>query len=115
MYTHTLEPLFRLTGRFLLICFLWRSEYGRLGLGPEAGDAKVPTIVPALADKACVEVACGTAVSFAITTSGLSPLATPGPRSSYFKKNQLTFFMSRKNLHLEWDPDTVGSIYFWLS
>ena len=50
-----------------------RSEYGRLGLGPGTGDAKVPAPVPALADKTCVEVACGTAVSFAVTDSGSSP------------------------------------------
>ncbi len=54
-----------------------RSEYGRLGLGPDTGDAKVPTPVPALADKACVEVACGTTVSFAITQSGRSPRRLP--------------------------------------
>ena len=33
----------------------------------------MPAPVPALADKTCVEVACGTAVSFAVTDSGSSP------------------------------------------
>jgi hypothetical protein len=50
-----------------LVC---RSEYGRLGLGPGTGDAKLPAAVPALSDKTCVEVACGTAVSYAVTESG---------------------------------------------
>lgn len=49
---------------------LGRSDYGRLGLGPGTGDAKVPTAVPALADKTCLEVACGTAVSYAVTDTG---------------------------------------------
>lgn len=52
-----------------------RAEYGRLGLGEantEDGkaDAKVPTVVKALADKKCVDVSCGTAVSFAVTDQG---------------------------------------------
>jgi hypothetical protein len=50
---------------------LSRSEYGRLGLGPKTCDAKVPTLIPTLTNMACVEVACGTTVSFAITESGL--------------------------------------------
>jgi len=48
-----------------------RSEYGRLGL--EEGrkdDATVPTLVPSLSDLNCVEVACGSAVSFAVSDSG---------------------------------------------
>lgn len=49
---------------------LGRHEYGRLGLGPVTGDAEVPTSVPALADKTCLEVACGTTVSYAVTDSG---------------------------------------------
>ena len=49
-----------------------RSEYGRLGLGPGTGDANVPTLVSALAECECVDVACGTTVSFAITQSGSS-------------------------------------------
>ena len=52
-----------------------RVEYGRLGLGDketEGGktDAIVPTLVPKLADKKCVDVSCGTTVSFAITEDG---------------------------------------------
>jgi regulator of chromosome condensation len=53
---------------------MFRSEYGRLGLGAGTGDSKVPAPVPALADKTCVEVACGTAVSYAVTDSGLVSL-----------------------------------------
>ena len=45
-----------------------RSEYGRLGLGPETEVAKVPTLIPGL--DCCVEVACGDTVSMAITASG---------------------------------------------
>jgi len=48
---------------------LGRSEYGRLGLGQDnAVDAKVAMRVEGLTD--CLEVACGTAVSYAITRSG---------------------------------------------
>ena len=52
-----------------------RVEYGRLGLGEketEGGksDAIVPTLIPKLADKKCVGVSCGTAVSFAVTEDG---------------------------------------------
>lgn len=52
-----------------------RVHYGRLGLGDEdteggKSDAKVPTLVPMLADKKCVDVSCGNAVSFAITEDG---------------------------------------------
>ena len=52
-----------------------RVEYGRLGLGDqetEGGrkDAMVPTLVRKLADKKCVDVSCGTAVSFAVTEDG---------------------------------------------
>jgi len=46
-----------------------RSDYGRLGLGTE-GDRKVPTLVPDLADTTCVEVACGSTVSFAVSEDG---------------------------------------------
>lgn len=49
---------------------LGRSEYGRLGLGEGAQDATIPTDVPTLAGKTCVEVACGTAVSYAVTEDG---------------------------------------------
>ena len=52
-----------------------RAEYGRLGLGQsdqsgEHTDAKVPTPVPGLQDKKCVDVSCGTCVSFAVTAEG---------------------------------------------
>ena len=52
-----------------------RVEYGRLGLGDketEGGknDAIIPTLIPKLADKKCVDVSCGTAVSFAVTEDG---------------------------------------------
>ena len=52
-----------------------RVEYGRLGLGDketEGGktDAIVPTLIPKLADKKCIDVSCGTAVSFAVTEDG---------------------------------------------
>ena len=52
-----------------------RVEYGRLGLGDketEGGknDAIIPTLVPKLADIKCVDVSCGTAVSFAVTEDG---------------------------------------------
>ena len=48
---------------------LGRSEYGRLGLGEDsAQEAVVPSILSSLAN--CVEVACGTAVSYAVTEEG---------------------------------------------
>ena len=48
---------------------LGRSEYGRLGLGQDsAEEAVVPSVLSSLAD--CVEVACGTAVSYAVTREG---------------------------------------------
>jgi len=47
---------------------LGRQEYGRLGLGEVGEDALVPTVVPQMQD--CVEVACGTAVSYAVTAGG---------------------------------------------
>ena len=52
-----------------------RAEYGRLGLGQAntddgKADAKVPTLVPALQGKKCVEISCGTCVSFAVTEDG---------------------------------------------
>ena len=48
---------------------LGRSEYGRLGLGEDSAEEAVePTLVPSLAN--CVEVACGTAVSYAVTEEG---------------------------------------------
>lgn len=51
-----------------------RSDYGRLGLGSGAEgagqDAEVPTRVPTLVGVECVEVACGTAVSYAVSRAG---------------------------------------------
>lgn len=47
---------------------LGRQEYGRLGLGEGGTDATVPTLLPQVQD--CVEVACGTAVSYAVTADG---------------------------------------------
>lgn len=52
-----------------------RVEYGRLGLGDKEtdggkNDALVPTLIPKLANKKCVDVSCGTAVSFAVTEEG---------------------------------------------
>lgn len=49
---------------------LGRSEYGRLGLGEAGGDAGVATAVTALQGEAC-QVACGTAVSYGVTSQGL--------------------------------------------
>jgi len=46
---------------------LGRSEYGRLGLG-QTEDAVTPTVISDPQD--CVEVACGTAVSYAVTRAG---------------------------------------------
>eukprot|EP00088_Acartia_fossae_P027087 TRINITY_DN27867_c0_g1_i6.p1 TRINITY_DN27867_c0_g1~~TRINITY_DN27867_c0_g1_i6.p1 ORF type:complete len:474 (+),score=126.00 TRINITY_DN27867_c0_g1_i6:60-1424(+) len=48
---------------------LGRSEYGRLGLGDDCKDAEVPTLINSLA-KGITEVACGSAVSYAVTEDG---------------------------------------------
>merc|ERR1719244_488027 len=48
---------------------LGRSEYGRLGLGAGTGDAATPTSVSGLSGPCC-EVACGSAVSYAVTETG---------------------------------------------
>ncbi|XP_054262997.1 regulator of chromosome condensation-like isoform X2 [Macrosteles quadrilineatus] len=48
-----------------------RKDYGRLGLGsdcPEVVDK--PTVVPGLQGKKCIDIACGTCVSFAVTEDG---------------------------------------------
>ncbi|XP_033328633.2 regulator of chromosome condensation 1 [Megalopta genalis] len=45
-----------------------RKEYGRLGLGADCSDAMELTLVPSL--KSCVDVAAGSAQSFAVTDSG---------------------------------------------
>jgi len=47
---------------------LGRSEYGRLGLGEGTSDASKATVVNGVAG--CTEVACGTAVSYAVTKEG---------------------------------------------
>lgn len=49
---------------------LGRKEYGRLGLGNNCEDAKVPTFIGLLKGLKCVDVACGASVSFAVTESG---------------------------------------------
>lgn len=48
-----------------------RAEYGRLGLGDDAEETAVPVKVPTLANKKVISVACGEAVSFAVTEEGL--------------------------------------------
>ena len=47
---------------------LGRSEYGRLGLGRFCTDANMPQNINNMED--CVEVACGTAVSYSVNSSG---------------------------------------------
>ena len=52
-----------------------RADYGRLGLGQAdttdgKADAQVPVIVPGLEGQKCVDIACGTCVSFAVTEDG---------------------------------------------
>lgn len=49
---------------------LGRKEYGRLGLGVETEEKSSPTMVKALDDERCVNIACGTAVSLAVTDDG---------------------------------------------
>jgi len=51
---------------------LGRKEYGRLGLGEDQDDATVPTLIQGgdMDDVKCLEVACGTAVSYAVTEAG---------------------------------------------
>ena len=46
-----------------------RQEYGRLGLGEGGSDSIVPSHVTSL-ESECIEVACGTAVSYAVTEKG---------------------------------------------
>ena len=50
---------------------LGRSEYGRLGLGEGTGDAGRATVVSKVEGEAA-QVACGTAVSYAVTKQGVS-------------------------------------------
>ncbi|MBN3290363.1 RCC1 protein, partial [Polypterus senegalus] len=47
---------------------LGRAEYGRLGLGKEAEEKRIPTLVPVLTD--VISVACGASVSYAVTRNG---------------------------------------------
>lgn len=47
-----------------------RKEYGRLGLGKDCEDATKLLQVTALKDKKVVDVACGSATSFAVTEIG---------------------------------------------
>nr|XP_018916579.1 PREDICTED: regulator of chromosome condensation isoform X2 [Bemisia tabaci] len=47
-----------------------RKEYGRLGLGDIDEDALVPTVIPTLKDKNVVNIASGSAVSFAVSDDG---------------------------------------------
>ncbi|CAK9799704.1 Regulator of chromosome condensation [Anthophora plagiata] len=47
-----------------------RKEYGRLGLGSNCSDAKELTPVPSLSSFKCIDVAAGSAQSFAVTESG---------------------------------------------
>ncbi len=51
---------------------LGRVDYGRLGLGKnQKSDAIEPTrVLGALATRKCVDVSCGTTVSFAVTSDG---------------------------------------------
>lgn len=47
-----------------------RKEYGRLGLGTVNSDANEITVVPSLENLKCVDVAAGSAQSFAVTDTG---------------------------------------------
>ncbi|KAF4529591.1 hypothetical protein B566_EDAN017940 [Ephemera danica] len=50
---------------------LGRHHDGRLGLGVNStNDVVKPTVVPALQDKICTQVECGSTVSFALTDNG---------------------------------------------
>jgi regulator of chromosome condensation len=49
---------------------LGRKEYGRLGLGSVELDAVELTAIPSLDKIKCVDVAAGSAQSFAVTESG---------------------------------------------
>ena len=54
---------------------LGRMEYGRLGLGEDVEEKSQPTPLPALADRTCVSINSGSAVSFAVTDKGSISLA----------------------------------------
>lgn len=47
-----------------------RKEYGRLGLGDNCDDAVELTEIPALKDKEVIDIASGSATSFAVTKDG---------------------------------------------
>ncbi|GAB6026272.1 Regulator of chromosome condensation [Chamberlinius hualienensis] len=47
-----------------------RNHYGRLGLGANAEDVVVPTLLPAFKAEPCASVSCGVSSSFAVTRSG---------------------------------------------
>jgi len=49
---------------------LGRKEYGRLGLGENCEDAKELTAVPIFSNMKCIDVATGSAQSFAVTDAG---------------------------------------------
>lgn len=54
-----------------LVYSLGRKEYGRLGLGSEDLEEKsAPTLIASLQDKKCVNVNCGSVVSFAVDDEG---------------------------------------------
>lgn len=53
-----------------LVYSLGRSEYGRLGQGENSDDMSVPTSIPSLEDKNCIDISCGNIVSFALADNG---------------------------------------------
>lgn len=55
-----------------LVYSLGRKEYGRLGHGEDGEEKDEPTVVKALENCKCINVACGTAVSMAVTEEGLN-------------------------------------------
>lgn len=54
-----------------------RKEYGRLGLGSNCLDAKELTLVPSLSSFKCIDIAAGSAQSFAVTELGKVFLLIP--------------------------------------
>lgn len=59
---------------------LGRADYGRLGLGQEAEEKSVPTLVTGI--EAAGNVACGGSVSFAVTREG--ELASKGSNTPFY-------------------------------
>jgi regulator of chromosome condensation len=48
-----------------------RKEYGRLGLGEEGLEEKSsPTLITKLQNQKCIDVNCGSAVSYAVSEEG---------------------------------------------